>query len=63
VAKWYDPSLLMIFVSPTYFGNVGHSGTLTTTINQQSDSTKVLWELAGVPTGQEEEITNNLRGY
>ncbi|KAG9005812.1 hypothetical protein FRB94_003882 [Tulasnella sp. JGI-2019a] len=41
----------------------GHAATLTTTLNQGSDSTKVVFELAGVPTGQEDEIRNNLNGY
>ncbi|KAI0820237.1 activator of Hsp90 ATPase [Trametes gibbosa] len=40
-----------------------HFATLTTTLDQGSDSTKVTWHLSGVPLGMEEEITRNLQGY
>ena len=40
-----------------------HNATLTTTLEQGSDSTKVTWRLSGVPLGMEEEITRNLQGY
>ncbi|KAG5220897.1 activator of Hsp90 ATPase [Salix suchowensis] len=43
--------------------STGHSATLTTTLEQGSDSTKITLSLAGVPTGSEEEITRNLEGY
>ncbi|EIN07065.1 hypothetical protein PUNSTDRAFT_53465 [Punctularia strigosozonata HHB-11173 SS5] len=41
----------------------GHQATLTTTLDQSSDSTKVMWSLAGVPIGMEDEITQNINGY
>ncbi|KAG8796774.1 hypothetical protein FRC12_000024 [Ceratobasidium sp. 428] len=41
----------------------GHEGQLTTTLNQQSDSTKVEFKLSGVPRGMEDEIRKNLEGY
>lgn len=47
--------------SPTW--PTGHIGTLTTTLNQSSDSTKITLSLAGVPLGMEDEIRNNLEGY
>ncbi|KAI0374639.1 hypothetical protein BV20DRAFT_934726 [Pilatotrama ljubarskyi] len=47
--------------SPTWPS--GHFATLTTTLDQGSDSTKVTWSLDGVPLGMEEEITRNLQGY
>jgi len=47
--------------SPTWPS--GHVGTLTTTLNQSSDSTKVTLSLAGVPLGMEDEIKKNLEGY
>ncbi|KAI0636446.1 activator of Hsp90 ATPase [Trametes polyzona] len=47
--------------SPTW--PEGHYATLTTTLDQGSDSTKVTWSLNGVPLGMEEEITRNLQGY
>ncbi len=40
-----------------------HFATLTTTLEQGSDSTQVAWRLDGVPLGMEEEITRNLNGY
>lgn len=43
--------------------NTDHFATLTTTLDQGSDSTKVTWSLKGVPLGMEEEITRNLQGY
>ncbi|KAG6854581.1 hypothetical protein C0991_004917 [Blastosporella zonata] len=47
--------------SPTW--PEGHFATLTTTLEQSSDSTKVVFSLAGVPTGMEEGIKRNLEGY
>ncbi|KAJ7578531.1 activator of Hsp90 ATPase [Mycena floridula] len=47
--------------SPTW--PAGHIGTLTTTLDQSSDSTKITLTLAGVPTGMEDEIKRNLEGY
>ncbi|KAF5387035.1 hypothetical protein D9615_001566 [Tricholomella constricta] len=47
--------------SPTW--PAGHTGTLTTTLEQSTDSTHVKLSLAGVPTGIEEEIKRNLEGY
>lgn len=41
----------------------GHFATLTTTLDQGSDHTKVMWSLAGVPLGMEDEITRNINGY
>jgi len=41
----------------------GHEGQLTTTLNQQSDSTKVEFKLSGVPRGMEDEIRKNIEGY
>ncbi|KAI0819058.1 activator of Hsp90 ATPase [Irpex lacteus] len=41
----------------------GHFATLTTTFEQSSDSTKVIWKLDGVPLGQEDELTRNIQGY
>jgi len=47
--------------SPTWPS--GHSATLTTTLSQSSDSTKVTWNMTGVPVGMEDEIQRNLQGY
>jgi len=47
--------------SPTW--PAGHTGTLTTTLEQSTDSTKVTFSLEGVPKGMEEEINRNLEGY
>ncbi|KAK2466650.1 hypothetical protein APHAL10511_000908 [Amanita phalloides] len=47
--------------SPTW--PEGHSGTLTTTFQQSSDSTKVVFTLNGVPIGMQNEIRHNLEGY
>ncbi|KAG7093026.1 hypothetical protein E1B28_009322 [Marasmius oreades] len=47
--------------SPTW--PEGHAATLTTTLDQSSESTKVTWVLQGIPKGQEDEIKNNLEGY
>ncbi|THV03961.1 hypothetical protein K435DRAFT_650146 [Dendrothele bispora CBS 962.96] len=47
--------------SPTWPS--GHIGTLTTTFDQSSDSTKVTLTLEGVPLGQEDEIRRNIEGY
>ncbi|KDQ14543.1 hypothetical protein BOTBODRAFT_110127 [Botryobasidium botryosum FD-172 SS1] len=40
-----------------------HDGTLTTRLEQSSESTTVTFSLAGVPKGQEDEIEKNLNGY
>ncbi|KAG6810285.1 hypothetical protein H0H92_012583 [Tricholoma furcatifolium] len=47
--------------SPTWPS--GHFATLTTTLEQSSDSTQVKFSLDGVPTGMEAEIKRNLEGY
>ncbi|KII88130.1 hypothetical protein PLICRDRAFT_41255 [Plicaturopsis crispa FD-325 SS-3] len=47
--------------SPTWPSD--HIATLTTTLDQSSDSTKVVFSLDGVPTGLDTEITRNLEGY
>jgi activator of HSP90 ATPase len=41
----------------------GHDATLTTTLNQSSDSTVVKFTLKGVPLGKGDEIKRNLEGY
>jgi activator of HSP90 ATPase len=41
----------------------GHAATLTTALEQSSDSTKVTFTLDGVPTGMEDETRRNLEGY
>jgi len=40
-----------------------HAATLTTKLEQSSDSTKVTFSLVGVPKGQEDEIKRNIEGY
>jgi len=40
-----------------------HFATLTTTLDQSSESTTLKLSLNGVPKGMEEEIENNLKGY
>ncbi|KAI0053964.1 hypothetical protein FA95DRAFT_22546 [Auriscalpium vulgare] len=47
--------------SPTWPS--GHEATLTTTLDQSTDSTKVTLSLEGVPTGMEDELRRNLEGY
>lgn len=47
--------------SPTWPS--GHDGTLTTTLAQSTDSTKVTFSLSGVPLGMEGEIKKNIEGY
>ncbi len=47
--------------SPTWPN--GHQATLTTTFDQSTDSTKIEWLLNGVPSGSEDEIERNLKGY
>ncbi|KAF9479290.1 hypothetical protein BDN70DRAFT_878968 [Pholiota conissans] len=47
--------------SPTWPS--GHEATLTTTLTQSSDSTKVVFSLVGVPLGREDEIKRNIEGY
>jgi len=41
----------------------GHVATLTTVLEQSTDSTKVTFTLDGVPTGMEDEMRRNLEGY
>ncbi len=41
----------------------GHEATLTTALDQSTDSTKVTFTLDGVPTGMEDETRRNLEGY
>ena len=41
----------------------GHVATLTTVLDQSTDSTKVSFTLDGVPTGMEDETRRNLEGY
>ena len=41
----------------------GHEATLTTSLDQSSDSTTVKFTLNGVPLGKEDEIKKNLEGY
>lgn len=40
-----------------------HAGTMTITFDQQTDSTTVKFKLAGVPTGLQDETSQNLQGY
>jgi len=47
--------------SPTWPSE--HEATLTTTLDQSTDSTKVTFTLDGVPTGMEDETRRNLEGY
>ncbi|PBK93203.1 activator of Hsp90 ATPase [Armillaria gallica] len=47
--------------SPTWPSD--HTATLTTTLDQSEDSTKVTFTLSGVPLGMEDEIKRNLEGY
>lgn len=47
--------------SPTWPSE--HEATLTTTLEQSSDSTKVTFTLAGVPKGLEGELERNIDGY
>jgi activator of HSP90 ATPase len=42
---------------------LGHSATLTTSLNQSSDSTNITWNMTGVPIGMEDEIQRNIQGY
>ncbi|KAI0005901.1 hypothetical protein BJV74DRAFT_800661 [Russula compacta] len=41
----------------------GHVATLTTVLEQSTDSTRVTLTLDGVPTGMEDEVRRNLEGY
>jgi len=41
----------------------GHEATLTTSLDQSSESTTVKFTLKGVPLGKEDEIKRNLEGY
>ena len=62
MAFWYA-----FYLSMHFFGyglaSLGHEATLTTTLDQSSDSTKVVFTLVGVPLGKEEEIKRNIEGY
>jgi len=40
-----------------------HYATLTTELDQQEDSTKLVFTLRGVPKGMEDEIERNIEGY
>jgi len=42
---------------------LGHEATLTTGLNQSSESTTVKFTLNGVPAGKENDIKRNLEGY
>ena len=42
---------------------IDYEGKLTTTLEEQLDSTKLLLELEGIPKGQEDELERNLMGY
>jgi activator of HSP90 ATPase len=44
-------------------GHQGHSGTLTTSLEQSFDSTQVTFSLAGVPAGLEDTIKQNIEQY
>lgn len=50
-----------VLQSPTWPSE--HVATLTTTLDQSTDSTKVTFTLDGVPTGMEDETRRNLEGY
>ena len=41
----------------------GHDAILTTTLNQSTETTKVIFSLAGVPLGMQDEIKRNIEGY
>ena len=43
--------------------HLGHSATLTTTLEQSSDSTKVVFVMEGVPIGMKDEIQGNIERY
>jgi activator of HSP90 ATPase len=47
--------------SPTWPS--GHDAILTTPLNQSTETTKVIFSLAGVPLGMQDEIKRNLEGY
>ncbi|KAG7448287.1 uncharacterized protein BT62DRAFT_890232 [Guyanagaster necrorhizus] len=47
--------------SPTWPSD--HTATLTTTLDQSDDSTKITFTLSGVPLGMEDEIKRNIEGY
>ncbi|KAF8808998.1 chaperone activator [Phlegmacium glaucopus] len=47
--------------SPTW--PLGHDAILTTTFKQSTETTKVIFSLAGVPLGMEDQIKRNLEGY
>jgi activator of HSP90 ATPase len=44
-------------------GDPDHYATLTTELDQQEDSTKLVFTLKGVPKGIEDEIERNIEGY
>jgi len=41
----------------------GHYATLTTHLEQLSESTKITWSMIGIPVGLEDEIHRNIQGY
>ncbi|KAF8992454.1 hypothetical protein BDQ17DRAFT_1253906, partial [Cyathus striatus] len=47
--------------SPTWPS--GHNAMLTTTLNQSSDLTKVMFHLSSVPLGMQDKIKQNIEGY
>ena len=53
--------LLSFLREPPYLSD--HHATLTATFDQQSDSTKLSFELDGVPLGMEDELKRNIEGY
>ena len=55
--SWQTSSLLILHLLSEHFA------TLTTTLDQASDSTKLTLNLDGVPTGMEDELKRNIEGY
>jgi activator of HSP90 ATPase len=64
---WPSGKTLLMIIAPENLlidaAFLGHLGTLTTTLAQSTDSTKVIFSLAGVPSGLEDEIKRNIEGY
>jgi hypothetical protein len=52
-----------IFSDYHLISELDYEAKLTTTLEEQLDSTKLLLELEGVPKGQEDELERNLMGY
>lgn len=63
VALWYVRIASSFLRSLYHLSPVGHFATLTTTLEQSTDHTKVTWSLTGVPLGMEDEINRNINGY